>query len=710
MSNVCPTRRDRRSKICRRVVPVCTAVLVVAASTATVAAGIPARRSLPPSLLFDRGPSDGVQRVEMPEVDVAPLIAEDQAIARSGEPHRPRFATPIDTALGPHNAGRWETLTDGSELWRLRIGSPSALNLNLGLERFHLPAGGAMWIHDPDGAQVHGPYTAHDQNGAGGLWTPIVVGDEIELEVVVPSGTRDQVAVEITSVNHGYRPFGGISDFPHTKQGDCNIDVICPEGDPWRRQIRSVARISVVGIFWCSATLLNNIAEDDTPYLLTAQHCVETAGEARSLVAYWNYESPTCGLLSGGNPLDNQNGAELVASWQHRTGSDFSLLELDDLPDEEFGVYYAGWDATGSTPQGAVGIHHPRADEKAISFDHDPLTRDNYYGYGEHQWRIGAWELGTTEGGSSGSCIFEPSSGLCVGTLTWGLASCDRPDEYDIYGSFDVHWTGNGTPTTRLSDWLDPAASGRLSLEGREPGGGGGGGGGGQSLWLLPAAASAPGAQGSNWKSQIVVVNPTNTALAVELNFTAEGVSWPGVPLLAEPAIVAAGQSLYVDDPLGSRNPTSGMLYALLDGRGGVVSSRTYNLEPDGATFGQGIPGVLVDGQPVASTYILPLVHNAPGVFRTNVGVVQTSSGGLTVRISAHSPTGAFLGSGTFASPSAFRQINNIFRELGIEHLQVEGGWLEVDLLGPPPSYWTCYASVIDSRTNDPTYVLPVEP
>jgi hypothetical protein len=40
----------------------------------------------------------------------------------------------------------------------------------------------------------------------------------------------------------------------------------------------------------------------------------------------------------------------------------------------------------------------------------------------------------------------------------------------------------------------------------------------------------------------------------------------------------------------------------------------------------------------------------------------------------------------------------------------VEGGWIEVQLVGNAPAYWTCYASVIDSRTNDPTYVLPVEP
>jgi hypothetical protein len=111
-----------------------------------------------------------------------------------------------------------------------------------------------------------------------------------------------------------------------------------------------------------------------------------------------------------------------------------------------------------------------------------------------------------------------------------------------------------------------------------------------------------------------------------------------------------------------------------------------------------------------ADELILPLVHNSAGQFRTNVGFVQTSAGELTVHISAFSADGTLLGEGTFSSSSGFRQINNIFSELGIGSQVVEGGWLRVRLTGPAPSHWTCYASVIDSRTNDPTYVLPVEP
>ena len=681
-------------------------VLVVAWSLSTPA-GATDEGALPPSLFL--GPDAAVERAQMPAVDTAALMLEDAALEASGRAVRPRFAASIRQAIRPESSGTWESMADGSELWRLRISSAGATSLNLGMTRFDLPPGAALWVHDADGAQVYGPYTAADQNAAGGLWTPVIMGDELEVEILAPPNSRQRIGLEIGFVNHGYRAFGEPAGTPDPKQGACNIDVICPEGDPWRRQIRSVARISILGIYWCTAELVNNTAEDDRPYLLTAQHCVETAGEAPSLVAYWNYESPQCGWLAGGSPLDNQSGATFVASWPWQTGSDFTLLELDEVPDPDFNVYYAGWDATGDIPQGVVGIHHPAADEKAISFDDDPLTRDNFYGHGSHQWRVGAWELGTTEGGSSGSCIFDVDSGLCVGTLTTGSASCFNPNGYDIYGRFDVHWTGGGTPTTRLSDWLDPLDSGTLAIEGKEPTGGGGGGGANR-LWLIPAAASTPGAEGSDWKSEITVVNPSSQTVTARINYVAQGVSWPGVPLLDGPIAIPRGTTRYLDDPLEELRPTVGMIYVLVDSDDALVSSRTYNQTADQETYGQGIPGVAVTVGQAAGEFILPLIHHASGAFRTNVGIVQSSAGELTVQISAFDADGGFLGSGNFTSSSGFRQINNIFRELGIDYKEVEGGWLRVQLVGPAPNFWTCYASVVDSRTNDPTYVLPVEP
>ncbi|MCP4663978.1 MAG: hypothetical protein GY856_52010, partial [bacterium] len=163
----------------------------------------------------------------------------------------------------------------------------------------------------------------------------------------------------------------------------------------------------------------------------------------------------------------NQSGAVFRAS---DAASDFLLVELAQPPDSDFNVYYSGWNVTGNVPQSAVGIHHPRLDEKAISFDDDPLTKVNIGYGGVTHWQVGNWEDGTTEPGSSGSGLWDPADGLVVGILTGGFASCTVIDA-DFYGMLSVAWNGDGTPQGRLRDWLDPLDAGILVLDGRYMGG-----------------------------------------------------------------------------------------------------------------------------------------------------------------------------------------------------------------------------------------------
>ena len=217
-----------------------------------------------------------------------------------------------------------------------------------------------------------------------------------------------QAVVEIGRVNHGYRFFADEKNAEVAKRGACNINVICPEGDPWRNQIRSVAHISISGMYVCTGQLINNTAEDDRPLLLTAQHCVEQENEAPTVVAYWNFESPNCADFAGGNLDTNQSGSTWISSWSLNDGSDFTLVELDQDPSPSWNLYFVGWDARDITPASTTTIHHPSGDEKSISFDYDPPTTTAYLSdmsdTGETHWRIADWDEATTEGGSSGAC------------------------------------------------------------------------------------------------------------------------------------------------------------------------------------------------------------------------------------------------------------------------------------------------------------------
>lgn len=410
-----------------------------------------------------------IQRKVLPKVDVERLLAEDQDRGKDSRKPRPlSFAVSVDAALDLNNSGTWQTLADG-RLWRLRIHSPGAKSHNLGITRFDMPDGAKLWIYDLNHEHVEGPYTARHRSRAGSLWTPVIEGDEIVVEVFVPTGISQPV-VRIGKVNQGYRSLekagakGGLGG----TEGACEIDVVCPQGTPWADPIRAVGVYTINGTSICTGTLLNKFPVDFTPYFLSANHCGVNASNEGTVVVYWNFQSATCGTHGPGSLAQNQTGSIFRASY---APSDFLLLELAAKPDLSFKVYHAGWDATGVTPPSTVGIHHPKGDVKAISFSNSSPQPMAYYGVtpdltGDH-WRVD-WDSGVTEPGSSGSCLFDTTSQRCIGQLHGGPSFCGASSAnlHDFYGRFSVSWNGGGTAATRLKDWLDPGNTGILSMHG----------------------------------------------------------------------------------------------------------------------------------------------------------------------------------------------------------------------------------------------------
>ena len=80
------------------------------------------------------------------------------------------------------------------------------------------------------------------------------------------------------------------------------------------------------------------------------------------------------------------------------------------------------------------------------------------------------------------------------------------------------------------------------------------------------------------------------------------------------------------------------------------------------------------------------------------------------VRVQIYDADGTLLAQKTYSQAAAWRQVNNIFNNMGVGDAEVEGGWIRVTLISGSPSYWTTYATVIDNTTDDPTYILPVAP
>jgi lysyl endopeptidase len=394
--------------------------------------------------------------VKLSPIDLEPYFNEDAMQEANGDKTL-RFGAEVAVDFNLENSGSWIQLKNGDRLWRMSIKSSGAMSLNINFNWFRLPEGARFFAFNRDGSSILGAFTHKNHNPDGNFAIMPVAGDEIILELYEPKSGFGQSQVQIKSVIHGYRDFFGLLK-GFGDAGACNVNINCPLGMDWQNQKRSVCMLLTANNSrFCTGALVNNTAQDSTPYILTANHCNAT----NNSIFMFNYESPNCTNIDG--PTNNTvQGCQLRAN---RSGSDFALFELNQKPPDSYDVFYAGWSFEDLPPEFSVGIHHPRGDIKKISVDEDLAIQSTYGAPSALCWRVINWEQGTTEGGSSGSPLFN-QEGKIIGQLYGGTASCNNINGHDNYGRFDISWNTGISPASRLKEWLDPINSGVTSIVG----------------------------------------------------------------------------------------------------------------------------------------------------------------------------------------------------------------------------------------------------
>ncbi|MDT8392501.1 MAG: T9SS type A sorting domain-containing protein [Bacteroidales bacterium] len=429
-----------------------------------------------PLSMLKQNVSENYRLITLAAPDVEQLLQQDNTPREDPGPYR--VGAPLSTDIDLVRDGSAESLSSGALIIRLGIQSRNARGLILYYERFRIPEGGMLYIYSKNKSQLIGAFT-HKNNPAGGYFaTEMISGDELVLEYNAGSSNARMPVIHIYEVHYIYRDIG--NDLKGSS-GPCEVNVNCPEGNSWQNEKKSVAKIFLKdgsGSYLCTGALVNNTRQDSTPYFLTARHCGSdaTANHFSQWIFYFNYESPTCEDPVNDPPSGTLIGCELVSQAPDGTssGSDFKLLKLGQRVPEGFNPWFAGWNLTGQVSMSGVGIHHPQGDIKKISTYKEPLLSVDYSSSSPNTngdyWRV-IWAetangYGVTEGGSSGSPLFD-NSGKIIGTLTGGAASCANPDAPDYYGKFASHWESNGSVVTaQLRPWLDPGQTGVLSMEG----------------------------------------------------------------------------------------------------------------------------------------------------------------------------------------------------------------------------------------------------
>ncbi len=404
------------------------------------------------------------------EPNIENLRAED-AIADAEKSGPWRFGFNNETDINLLNSGSWSDLPNGGKIWRVRLHCKNALTVNLTLENVKLPEGNEFYVYNEDKSFILGKFTAyHLYNG--NLGTELVPGNTVIAEYyVAPNNAINDASLTISRVTHGYRRAEEFSEKAFGSSGSCNMNVNCPDGLPWEAQKRGAVMLVSGSNGFCSGSMINNTLNDGKPYVLTANHCYSNP---TSWIFRFNWEASSC-ANPGASPtnFESLSGAVLRS---RRTPSDFCLVEITGglisgtIP-TTIGTYFSGWDNSDIAATNTIGIHHPKGDIKKISFDDNPAVSGNGMSSSEanSQWKV-IWDRSTTtEGGSSGSPLFD-NLGRIVGQLWGGYASCSQQQSADYYGKVSSSWEPTGSNSTnQLKFWLDPTNTGATVMDGYDP-------------------------------------------------------------------------------------------------------------------------------------------------------------------------------------------------------------------------------------------------
>lgn len=395
----------------------------------------------------------------------------------AGVPRRIGSARAVaDTASVAATAAllQWQATARGTQVAALRFASRGARGVRLGVLVQALPPGAVLRFYGaaPDAAVEVGAQDlqamAERNAGAGAgdevartYWSPDFGAEQTTLEVEIPaSAAPSGVRLAVPRLSHFTFSLAEADGAFVTKAAaaeGCLVDVSCqPE---YLEQSRSVARMNFVAedgaTFFCTGTLLNDMASSGTPYFLSAQHCISSQAEASTLVTDWLYRSASCGS-SVENPASRRltGGARLLYA---STSTDTAFMRLNDAAPP--GIVYAG-SYYGGVPVGTdlAGLHHPEGGWQKLSLG----RLLNYSNCGDTScgnssdesgnFLALSWRQGSTEGGSSGSGIFVAIGvrRYLAGQLHGGTASCAKPDGVDYYGRFDRSYRA------ALNRWLNP--------------------------------------------------------------------------------------------------------------------------------------------------------------------------------------------------------------------------------------------------------------
>jgi lysyl endopeptidase len=393
----------------------------------------------------------------IPSRDIKTLLEKDASESASGQPKPFKIAEAVEVDIDVVKEADWVE-EDEFAYAQFSVIAAGAKSVSANFDQFYLPKGTELYVYSENGEMITGPVTdaENNQNNFWGTW--VYKGGKLTVDLRVPVVSKSLFRLHISSIAYGYKDLY-VANFGESSA--CNVNVLCAAGNGWENERNSVAQIlngNSTQVF--TGALINNTCNLNIPYLLTANHVFEATPD----VGQWKFSfqawSATC------TPSQNANGITFNGSTlrARNAGSDFCLVELNQLPPANSGITFSGWSRANTASPSGVSITHPRGDVMKVATYNTTTTQQTFLGV--NVWRAN-WAGGTVEPGSSGGPLYNNNRQI-IGQVTGGNPSdiCTTND-HAFFGRFDLSWTGGGTDATRLSNWLDPNNTGAMNTDTR---------------------------------------------------------------------------------------------------------------------------------------------------------------------------------------------------------------------------------------------------
>lgn len=225
---------------------------------------------------------------------------------------------------------------------------------------------------------------------------------------------------------------------------------------------------------------------------------------------------------------------------------------------------------------------------------------------------------------------------------------------------------------------------------------------------IVPISAVAPGANNTLFRTDVRVLNPSDSTLELDAEFLPANRdnTTPNAMVITIPP----GQMLVLDNILASTFAASGLGAIRFESDQDFrITSRTYTDSPNAAapgSFGQFIPAV----NEITALQSGALLHlsndtNLSQGFRANTGFMNPGSAPVTVAVVVRSADGMEIGTGTVGPipPRSVTQVS-IGASIG-NNVSFSNGYMTFSA----PSPVIGFASVVDNRSSDQIFILAQE-